>query len=278
MGRALELAQQANAARRAGRLPDAAFLYARARAALPDRVEDLQGAEVDALEASLDRDLLHLGDALDRLGRARRVFRLHRREEDIVRCDLKRAQILCDLGDHRRAQKLFAEVMRRLPPRHRMRGAAGVGIARAELDLGNTGAARELFDLLVPVFGAVVALDGDPLGHLPRLSWLEAELLLAEDRLIDARRILTTLSNRYCSEGNPFDSALVLIDLAECAERMGRVDEVGAAAVAMSQLFARLQMTGAAETASKLILHRIAQRQGSEAVVRLVLEARRCSP
>jgi tetratricopeptide (TPR) repeat protein len=264
-----ELAQRANDCRVAGRHEEAAELFARAEDELSPDVEDRRRALLLSLQATLDRDMCRYGSALDKLTRAARLYRLHGDSDGLARCDIKRGIALDDMGEHEAAKAEFGSAWKRVPPDSDLRVMAVYNIINAEVCQGNIAQARAMFEAMRPAADLMVE-QGDPLGHHLRVHWTEAEILLGEDRVEEARSILREVSSHYAATGSAIDACRALTDLAECAVRLGELPEADATALVIAGLMARIGPRES-ETVRKIVLARMSRRQYSEAVLKMVL-------
>lgn len=268
-----ELASQANDCRRAGRLFEAEALFRDAAAALPPGVEGLELAHLLTLESSLDRDRMDYRAAVQKLDKARHIYRLHRCEREIARCELKRGMVYEDRGEHESAQAEYAAAWERLGEGDDLRVIAAYNIVDSEVALGRVVQARAMFENLRPS-ARVMELEGDPLCHRRRLDWIEAQIMLGEGRTVAAREILTAIAEEYAGAMNTLFTARVFVDLAECAEKLGCQEDFDRASTTLMRLLAAAGVRQGS-LALNLVFARMANRRCSEAVVRMLLKARR---
>lgn len=270
------LAEQANDCRRAGEWARAAELFQAAHEALPAKTDGLDRARLLVTEASLCRDRMCYARALKLLAKAEGIFRLHRAvpgvEIDTARCLIKKAIVYDDMGDHAEAQDECLQALARLPRDHRLAAIALYTIIEAELVIGKVTNARAWFESLRPA-ARRMELDGDPLGHRQRVTWIEAQLLLAENQPESARAMMLSVVDEAASGSNVLVAARALVDLVDCSLRLGLEREVEDATVLLGSLCASLRW-GEAETAFRLLLARLAARRCDEAVFGVVLAAR----
>lgn len=271
MGHA-ELASAANDCRRSGQMREAQILFEQAARKLPE-VEGLERANVLALWASLDRDLMDYRAAEAKLDRATHIYRLHRRTRDIARCEIIRGIVLDDRGDHEAAQEEFAQAWHRLPEDDSLRGVAAYNLVESEIAMGRAEEARAMFESLRPE-ARMMARNGDPLRHLRRLDWIEAQIMLGEGRTVEAREALLRLVEEYAGQMNLLNAGRLQVDLAECASRLDLPEAFEAASLTFARLLSAAGV-GQAGLALSLILARMTHRRCSEAVVRMLLQARR---
>lgn len=263
------LAHEANEHRRHGRHKEAAQLFAAAANELPQGVEGLEKARLLSLMASLDRDTLRYAAALDKLAAARRIYHLHGDSDGLANCEIKRGIALDDLGEHEDAKREFAAAWNRSPEDSDLRVVAVYNILNAEVCQGHFAEARAMFEAMRPA-AAMMEEGSDPHNRRRKVEWAEAEILLGENKVDQARAIFREIASLYVDEANPISSCRVLVDLAECAVRLGDHGEASQIAIVVAELLSGIG-TREAATVRKLVLARMSQRQYSEAVLRMLL-------
>lgn len=266
-----ELAERANEARLAGRLAEAVHLFEQAEAQLPAGVEGLARARWLTLRASLDRDQLRFVVGLERLRQAKRIYRLHGAGAEVARCELKVGILYDDLGDFLAAREEFVAAYVRLPPGHLLRPVAGYNLVASEIHMGNVAEARAMFEAMRPA-ARLMAAEGDRLGHCRRVDWIEAEILLWEGCYAAARALFTGIAASYAGECNVVNATRALVDLAECAQRLGDFAEVERLELVLAQLLGSLGSLEA-DAVCRALLAGMAMRRYSEAAILALVRA-----
>lgn len=226
----------ANAHRVSGKLPKANAVFARALDLwAAGKVGDpfLSEARFLDLEASLRRDQRRIDEALDLLTRA---FALAKPEEkgNIL---LKKEHVQHVCGEFEKAIETLRQaedwIDREQEPRSWF--AARFNLASNYCALGRSREAGELFKEVCEL-GFTLDQDLD----LLRIRWLGAQVKAGLGGEEEAVQTFNALRNEYASQENPFDSALVSLDLAELYLRQERWSEVQSLAEEMIQVFQNL--------------------------------------
>jgi tetratricopeptide (TPR) repeat protein len=265
VSQSLRLAKEANELRKGGRYVEAGRLFEEARATLPSRVVDRDDARVNDLEASWHIDQMHYGKALACLESAGRVYHLHGLHEELARCRLKRAKVHQDLADWDAALDDLHAVLDILEPGHRLRLIAGVNMVSVLVEAGEPVAARATFEIL----RERAKCDLTPLERR-RYFWIEGQLMVSEGRYARAERRLKAIARLF--QSRPADQVFVLADLAICHDRAGEPAKL--AKVRDQAAAAYRHLGGGADHAHRLILRRLAEREGCGEVVRLMVDAK----
>ena len=222
-------------------------------------------AEVLSLKASLLIDQHRHREALAVLSHVERLFASVDDYHEIGRVALKRALVFKALG---RPKDAAAECARAASDVDPSRDPLLVLLARQNsvgflAAAGHVDEAREVFESLPPVSDR---------GLQIRRSWIEGNLLRAEERYGAAREAYERTRTAYAEMDLHYDAALVSLDLALAAFEEGHLGEVQHMAREASVL---LTMAGAKQeafAALQLLLLALRRRQVTRAILRTVRE------
>ncbi|HYQ84462.1 MAG TPA: hypothetical protein VEP28_10735, partial [Rubrobacter sp.] len=258
----------ANAHRVSGKLPKANTAFARALDLwAAGKVNDpfLSEARFLDLEASLRRDQRRIDEALDLLERA---FALAKSEEkgNIL---LKKERVQHACGEFEGAIETLREVEVWIDREQEPRSWFAVRFNLTS-DYCGLGRFKEAEALFKEVCELGFKLDQDL--DLLRIRWLGAQIKAGFGGEEEAVQTFKALRNEYASQENPFDSALVSLDLAELYLRQERWPAVQILAEEMIQVFRSLGVQRE-PLAALLLFQEAVQRQ--QATIELVRRSHR---
>jgi tetratricopeptide (TPR) repeat protein len=231
-------AQRANALRILGQLPAADAVWRELHEPLATwplaRGEE---AEIWSFEASLRRALRQFELAEKLLRRAEGLYRSAGDERGLARACINLGNTVDYGGEPDRALTFYQEALLHIEEAvdPRLYWTTRKNLADSLINAGRLTEATQHLAALRPYFGE----HGTP-GDKLRLAWVEGKLARAEKRWEDAERKLQEAAIGFLTgkRRQPFDAALVQLDLAELHLARGRPREVRRLAEAMAPVFA----------------------------------------
>ena len=241
----------ANAFRILGRFQSAEHELQIAEAKLGAGVGSLsEEARVLGLRASLLRDQSRNREALALLDRVERIYRERNDRHQAGRTRLQRARALASLDRpleaaeecDRAAVDLDARREPDLPVLARQNAVFYL------IEAGDLEHARRLFDRLPPIDERLLQI---------KRGWIEADLLRAEGRLLEARQAYDLVRQEFGSSRLHFDAAVVTLDLALTAFEQGDTAAVKRMAEEASVLLTRAEAKQEAFAALSLLFRAV---------------------
>ncbi len=223
--RARSWAQLGNAMRIGADLEGAAQAFARADALLAGEptLGLLDQARVLDLKASLWRDRRDLPQASRLLDRVIAIYRRLGQTSLLGAALNQKAVVLQEAGDTRSSMALLRRALDLLDPNEEPRRflAARHNLICALLADGRP---REAFALLFHTRPLYLKM-GDRM-NLVRMRWLEGQVAQALKRLDQAEAAFREVRQAFVELGDPYDAALVSLDLAALLAEQGRAQEM----------------------------------------------------
>ena len=222
---ALTWAQQGNAWRIPGHLPQAAECFERVELHPPGEGSILEGiwAEIRCLEGSFLRDRRHLPEARAALHEGIRLAEESGLEGVRVRCLSKLASLDFETGDHARAVARAQEVLRLLRPEEDPRRYAEARANLANFLMRSGEAAAALVQL--EQWRDEIQAHCRP-GDLVRVVWIEAAALHRVGRTAEAIECYEEARRRFLELQHVDSLALVTLELAIVHLEEGNTAEV----------------------------------------------------
>lgn len=258
-------AHRANALRAAGQLAEAEAIFRRVAKGLSNAADPLLKAEVLRLVSSLEKDRRQFADAQNKLQRA---LELYRSVDDSAlqgRTLLLQASLAWQQGNAEEAIEILNGSLDLLaedthPPtmlyaRH--------NLATYLCTSGRYSEARERLREAAPLYEQFAS----PWTELRR-RWVESKIALGLGETEAGEALLDQVRRGFLDQGNPYDAAMVTLDLVLVYLEQGRHGEIYQQATELIEVFRTLGVEREA-LASLLVLQEAARR---EAVSRKLVE------
>ena len=207
-------------------------------------------ARVLGLKASLLMDQYRYHEALALLDRVEKIYEDRRERHEVGRIRMQRARVLNALERVHEAAEECDRAAASLDPVREpaLSVLAQQNAAHYLVQAGEIGRARQLFDGLAPAKERGI--------QILRL-WVEADLLRAEGRHLEAREIYEQARREYAADKRHYDAALVTLDLALTAFQQGDTVAVKRMAEEASILVTRAEAKQEAFAALSLLLRAV---------------------
>ncbi|MEM7048644.1 MAG: tetratricopeptide repeat protein [Acidobacteriota bacterium] len=235
------LANMANAQRALGELrtADALFRQARSVVRMEGVTDKLVYAELDSYEGTLRRVQRSFDEAETLFERAVLHSRLAGDDERVARTLLSISELYRAMGESEKALVSAREALELLDPEEQARLClmARHNVAHSLCDLERFEPAAAAFDEAKTLYARF-----EDFWTQQRADWLEGKILRGLGRPRDAETVLRGVRERFVTQDEAYDAALVSIDLALVMADLGRSHDMQVLAEEMMPLFQAVEL------------------------------------